>query len=235
MNDPNPRIAVLAGATGLVGGRCFEALLHSPDYARVIVLTRRLPFNYVSIARPHAEVDPRRVDFDHLSATDLAGANDVFCALGTTIKKAGSQVAFRKVDHEYVVNLARAAVEAGAKRFMLVSSVGADPHSGNFYLRVKGETEQAISALPFESVHIFRPGLLLGHRAEKRTGEGLAQLVMSKVNFLLAGGLRKYRAITAETVAKAMVRVAGTNTTGVHTYHFDEIKLFGESTMCPTA
>jgi uncharacterized protein YbjT (DUF2867 family) len=239
MNDLRTRIAVLAGATGLVGGCCLQALLHSPDYTRIIVLTRRPGFNFISAGRTYAQVERRLVDFDHLSAADLAAgggaaqgpilAHDVFCALGTTIKKAGSQAAFRKVDFGYIVNLARAAAEAGAKRFMLVSSVGADPHSRNFYLRVKGETEQAVSALPFEAVHIFRPGLLLGHRSEKRAGERIAQGVMPKLNFVLAGGLRKYRAVPAETVANAMVRVAAGQSTGVQVYEYAQIIRFGEN------
>lgn len=224
MHDARPRTAVLAGATGLVGGRCFKVLLHSPDYARIIVLTRRLPFNFVSIARPHAEVDPRLVDFDRLSAADLTGADDVFCALGTTIKKAGSQAAFRTVDHDYVVKLARVAAEAGAKQFILVSSVGADPHSRNFYLRVKGETEQAVSALPFEAVHIFRPGLLLGPRAEKRTGERFAQIVMPALNPFLVGKLAKYRGIAAKTVAQAMVSAASSDQPGANVWEYAGIE-----------
>lgn len=229
MNDLRARTAVLAGATGLVGGRCLQSLLHSPAYARVIVLTRRPGFNWLSAGPAYAEVDPRVVDFDRLSPTDLAGADQVFCALGTTIKKAGSQAAFRKVDFECIASLARAAAEAGAKRFVLVSSVGADPNSRNFYLRTKGETEQAVSALPFEAVHIFRPGLLLGHRAEKRTGERLAQIVMPAINFLLAGELRKYRAIPAETVARAMVQVIRVGNTGTRIYEYTEIRAFGSS------
>ncbi len=235
MNRSQARTAVLAGATGLIGGHCFHLMLQSPDYARLIVLTRRQPFNYVGIGRPHALLETPIVDFDRLSSADLAGADDVFCALGTTIKKAGSQAAFRKVDFDYIVNLARAAAEAGAKRFMLVSSVGADPHSPNFYLRVKGETEQAVSALPFEAVHIFRPGLLLGQRAERRTGERIAQIVMPVLNSMLIGALLKYRAVPAGTVANAMIRIAGTHSSGVHLHDYSQIKLFGESYLCPTA
>lgn len=223
MHDARARTAVLAGATGLVGSHCFQALLHSPDYARIIVLTRRAGFNHVSIGRPRAQVDSRTVDFDHLSAAGLAGTDDVFCALGTTIKKAGSQEAFRKVDHDYIVKLARAAADAGAKRFLLVSSVGADPTSRNFYLRVKGETEQAVSALPFTALHIFRPGLLLGPRAEKRTGERIAQALMPAISPFLLGGLRKYRGIAADTVARAMVRAAASPEAGVRVYEYDQI------------
>ncbi len=209
---------MIAGATGLVGGHCLRALLDDPDYSRIVVLTRR------AVTLPQSpKIEVRVVDFERLSTADVAGAGDVFCALGTTIKKAGSQAAFRKVDFDAVVNLARAAVQAGAKRFVLVSSVGADPKSKNFYLRVKGETEQAVAALPFEVVHIMRPSLLLGHRNEKRAGEGVAQAVMPVMSWAFVGGLRKYRAIPAETVAKAMIGVAESAARGVHIHQHDQI------------
>ncbi len=222
------RTAVIAGYTGLVGGRVFGCM-HSAGYRKVVLLRRRTttahPFSYVAPVRPNPPiVELRAVDFDRLTPADLAGADDVFCALGTTIKKAGSQDAFRKVDFDAIVNVARAAVEAGAKRLVLVSSVGADPNSKNFYLRVKGETEQAVAALPFDAVHIMRPGLLLGHRNESRPGERVAQAVVPMLNWLLAGSLRKYRAIAAETVARAMVAAAQSPATGVNTYQYDEIE-----------
>lgn len=169
------RTALLAGVTGLVGGYCLKSL--RDNYEKVIVLTRRaIQLGGVG------NVELRIVDFDRLSAADVSGADDVFCALGTTIKKAGSQPAFRKVDFDAIVNLAKASVEAGAKKFILVSSIGADPKSSNFYLRVKGETEQAVGALPFEAVHMMRPSVLLGKREEKRSGEGVAQTIMSILN-----------------------------------------------------
>jgi uncharacterized protein YbjT (DUF2867 family) len=177
-----------------------------------------------------ADVELRVVDFDRLTVADIAGADDIFCALGTTIKKAGSQAAFRNVDYDAIVNLARAGVEAGAKKFVLVSSIGADPSSGNFYLRVKGETEQAVSGLPFEAVHIMRPSLLLGRRDELRTGEGFAQAIMPMLSWALVGRMRKYRAIPADTIARAMVQVAGLPVTGVHVYDYDEIRKYSEGT-----
>ena len=213
------KTAVIAGATGLVGGHCLQTLIDDPDYSRIVVLTRRAVVLPLS-----SKVEQRIVDFERLSAADVAGVDDVFCALGTTIKKAGSQAAFSKVDFEAVVDLARATVEAGAKRFVLVSSVGADPNSKNFYLRVKGETEQGVAALPFVAVHIMRPSLLLGHRNESRAGERVAQAVMPMMNWALVGGLRKYRAIPAETVARAMVGGAQSNATGVQIYQHDEIE-----------
>ncbi len=193
----------------------------SPNAKREVAFVATLPLH-------PAQVESRVVDFQNLSPANVAGADDVFCALGTTIKKAGSQAAFRKVDYDAIVNLARASVEAGAKRFVLVSSIGADPKSGNFYLRVKGETEQAVALLPFEAVHIMRPSLLLGERRESRTGERLAQKIMPMLNHVLLGPLRQYRAIPAETVARAMVHVAGLPVTGVHIYDHDQIVKYRE-------
>lgn len=232
------RTALIAGWTGLVGQQCFRALRESERYRRIVLLQRRPPATGKTEYRmmgcslpPHpAELESRVVDFEHLSAADIAGADDIFCALGTTIKKAGSQAAFRKVDYDAIVNVARAGVEAGAKRFVLVSSIGADPKSGNFYLRVKGETEQTVAALPFEAVHIMRPSLLLGERQESRAGEGIARRTMPLLNGLLFGPLRKFRAIPAQTVAGAMVGVAGLTVTGVHIYEYDEIRKHGGAT-----
>lgn len=220
------RTALLAGATGLVGGHLLETLRNENAYQRIIVLTRRP----IKLANPR-NIDVRFVNFDHLSPADVAGGDDVFCALGTTIKKAGSQPAFRKVDFEAIVNLARATLEAGAKRFTVVSSVGADPKSSNFYLRVKGETEQAIAALGFEAIHLMRPSLLLGTRDESRTGEAFARTIMPTLNWALVGSLSKYRAIPALTVAQAMVHAAQSNITGNHVHEFREIVALAQRSL----
>jgi len=126
------------------------------------------------------------------------------CCLGTTIKKAGSQDAFRKVDYSYALNAARLAKEAGAKACILMSAIGASPKSSVFYSRVKGELEEAIRALGFSYLSIYQPSLLLGQRQEHRTAEGLGMAVMPVANRALVGPLRKYRAIEAETIAAAM-------------------------------
>lgn len=220
------KTALIAGASGLVGGHCLNVLREGPDYGRIIVLTRRelpaekLKYEY---ADPKIAVEQRIVDFSKISVSDVSGADDVFCALGTTIKKAGSKAEFRKVDFDAIVNLAKASVEAGAKQFVFVSSVGADPKSSNFYLRVKGETEQAVTACAFEAVHIMRPSLLLGQRQESRTGEGLGQALMPKLNWVMAGPLRKYRAIPSQTVARAMVGAARSQTKDLNVNEYDQI------------
>ena len=163
------------------------------------------------------------VDFEKLEEIDPFPTADIFCALGTTIRRAGSQHAFLKVDFEYARNVAVRASAAGAKQFVLVSSVGADPKSGNFYLRVKAELEKAIGALPFESVHFFRPSFLIGKRTEKRLAESVAAAILPPLQFALAGKLRKYRPIQAETLAAAMLAAAREAKPGRHIYHYDDI------------
>ena len=213
---PAPRTALLAGASGLVGGHCLRLLLAEPTYGRVIALGRR------ALPLQHPKLEQKLVDFAHI-ADLVPRVDDVYCCLGTTIKKAGSQAAFRRVDHDYVVALAQAAKQAGARRFLLVSSLGANSRSRIFYSRVKGEAERDVSAVPFKAVHIFRPSLLLGERAESRPLERLGSVAFGALAPLLAGPLRPYRAIPAETVARAMVRAALGEATGVRIHYYDEM------------
>ena len=209
-----PRIALLAGASGLVGGHCLRLLLAEPTYGRVIALGRR------ALPLQHPKLEQKLVDFAHI-ADLVPRADDVYCCLGTTIKKAGSQAAFRRVDHDYVVALAQAAKQAGARRFLLVSALGANPRSRIFYSRVKGEVERDVSAVPFTAVHIFRPSLLLGERGASRPFERLAFPLFKALTPLLVGPMRPYRAIAAETVARAMIRAALSDATGVSVHTYD--------------
>ncbi len=216
--NPNGRTAILLGASGLVGGYCLRALLADESYARIVLLNRRaLPL----AADPH--LAQKTISFDSLSPADFAGAHDVFCALGTTIRKAGSQEAFRRVDVEYPLAAARLARQAGARQFVLVSSVGADAKAKNFYLRTKGELEQEIGKLGYDAFHIFRPSLLLGRRQEFRMGERVVQAIAPLLNGVMFGGLRRYRAIPAATVGRAMVAAAAQKQTGTVVYAYDAI------------
>src|SRR6267143_5589338 len=157
------RTALLAGATGLVGSHVLELLLADAHWSRVVTVGRR------TTSRQHDKLEQRVLDLGELeTVSDLPHIDDVFCCLGTTIKQAGSQPAFRRVDHAFVVGVAHAGLHAGAKQFLLVSAIGADPASRVFYSRVKGETESAIRRVGFHSVQIFRPSLLLGERPEFR-------------------------------------------------------------------
>lgn len=195
-----PGIAAVAGATGLIGTHLIQLLLADPAYERVIAFTRR-PLDGVSSPK----LQTMETNFETAEET-LKGIriDDAFCALGTTIRKAGSQEAFRKVDHDYILAFARAAKAAGAKRFLLVSAMGASASSSIFYSRVKGEAERDIRALGFESLHIFRPGLLIGEREEKRSGEEIGAALTPFLNPLMIGPLRDYRSIRGEVVAGAM-------------------------------
>ena len=211
------RTAVVAGATGLVGGRCLELLLQDSEYDSVLALVRH------PLALRHPKLQQHVTDFERLDELELPGNADIFCALGTTIRKAGSRPAFRKVDFEYPKKLAFRGAAFQARQFLLVSSVGADPAAGNFYLSVKGETEQAVSALPFQAVHIFRPSILAGARSESRPGEKIGIALARAIEFAMVGGLRKYRAMPVNVLAAAMIAAARHAQAGKHVYHYDGI------------
>ena len=212
------RTALLVGATGLVGGHCLRVLLADPEWVGVTTFTRR------RIALSNPKLVARMVDFDRLG--QLSGfprVSDVFCCLGTTIASAGSQSEFYKVDFTYVTEAARLAAVSGARQILLVSSVGADPSSHIFYSRVKGEVEEAVKRLPYDGIHIFRPSLLAGVRAERRAGERLGIGLASALSFALVGPLRRYRPVPAADVARAMVAVARQDIRGSVVYESERI------------
>jgi uncharacterized protein YbjT (DUF2867 family) len=193
--------AVLVGASGLVGDRCLARLLDHPAYDRVTVLSRR------PLALSHAKLSVELVDFDGLQSLGER-CDELFCCLGTTFKKAGSQQAFRRVDHDYPLALAKLGKAAGAQQFLLVSALGADAQSSVFYSRVKGETERDIAAIGLPKVIFMRPSILLGERHERRPGERAGIFVGKLIAPLLLGPLRKYRPIHADDVAAAMLYAA---------------------------
>lgn len=213
------RTALILGGSGLVGRSCLEALLAEPAYTSVIAVGRR------ALPQSHPKLVQRVIELDALASLTLPQVqlDDVFCALGTTIRTAGSQAAFRRVDLEFPLAAARQSLKFGARQFVLVSSVGADPKSKNFYLRTKGEVEQALTALPFQAVHIFRPSLLLGKRGESRRGESFAIVAAKVFQFLCVGPLRKYHPVSAMTVGQAMVAAARSNGNGRFVYEYDRI------------
>ncbi len=216
------RNALIAGASGLVGGHCLELLLKNERYSQVISIGRR------EVPVIHPRLEQKIIDFDKLHAyySEL-DVDDVFCCLGTTIKRAGSKEAFYKVDHTYVVELARVTANKGASQFIVISSLGADAESMFFYNKVKGEMERDIQQPGFEAVHILRPSLLLGNREEERTGEKLASKILKPLSSLMIGPLKEYKPIEAETVAHAMVNVAAQQGKGVHIYSSGEIAELG--------
>jgi uncharacterized protein YbjT (DUF2867 family) len=209
------RTAVLLGASGLVGGHLLRLLATDPEYGAIRAFTRR-PLNLTGTS-----VQSLLVDFDDPETyrRHLVGVDDVFCCLGTTIKIAGSQAAFRKVDFEAPVAVAREAVAAGAGQYLIVTAVGADSKSRVFYNRVKGEAEDVLRALAFpRGLKIFHPSFLIGERAQPRLGERAVTLVMRATRPLFAGGLARYRAIDALDVARALHVAATRDVGGVHVY-----------------
>ena len=204
------KTALLAGATGLVGSALLPLLLASERYAKVIVVGRR------PVPTQHPKLVQVIMDLDELERERLRLiADDVYCCLGTTIRQAGSQEAFYKVDFLYVVRLAALTAANFAAQFLVVSSLGADVDSRFYYSRVKGEMEEAVGQTPFRAIHIFRPSLLLGERAAPRLGERFGEAVLAVVRPLLRGGWRKYRPVAAATVARAMLRAAEDDGGGV--------------------
>ncbi len=195
--------AWVAGATGLVGRVLVSELLAREGAGNVTALVR------LAEGRKAPRFEEQVVAFDRIEL-ELRGrtATHVFCCLGTTIAKAGSQAAFRVVDHDYPLALGRAALAAGAKKFLVVTALGADPGSSIFYNRVKGEVERALEALGLPELHVFRPSLLVGNRSERRTGERIAVAMSKPLGALMLGPLKKYRPIEATTVARAMANVA---------------------------
>ena len=217
MNDfspAKPRRALVAGASGLIGGFLLAELLERPEFGQIYSLVRR----------PSGHSSPKLVeleaDFGQLDQLALPELDDAFVALGTTIKNAGSQEAFRRVDFDAIVATARRARAAGAERLIVVSSIGADPASSNFYLKVKGETEAALGNLGFAELHLLRPSMLYGPRKENRPAEKVGIALTRAFAPLLFGPLAQYKPIHAQTVARAMVGCALASHPGrhVHTY-----------------
>ena len=205
-------ISLVVGGTGLVGSHVLNQLALVEE-CPVAILRRRpndLPDNVKAI----------EVDFDELlTSGDLPQCDHLYLCLGTTIKTAGSQTAFRNVDFNYCLGIAQMAAKSGASVISLVSSVGADANSKNFYLRTKGQLEEAIKLLNFSSINIYRPGLLIGDRQEKRSAEKVGQLLSKVIDPFLIRGLSRYRSIEAILLAKTMID-NGNKGKGVNYFHF---------------
>jgi uncharacterized protein YbjT (DUF2867 family) len=213
------KTAWIAGASGLVGSQLLELLLEDPEFGAVVSFGRR----QLELANP--KLEQRVVDFSALNAANLAAPEVAFCALGTTIGKAGSQQAFRAVDHDAVLEFAKTALASGARCFALVSAFGANPRSRVFYNRVKGETEADLSALGFASLVIAQPALLLGDRTESRPTER-ALIVASR---FLGGLLKPFaaRPIEAQVVARALLTIAHDPPLGATSYPSNELQRLG--------
>lgn len=218
------KTALIAGATGLVGGHLLDLLLEDENYKTVKVLSRR------TLGGDDGKLKEIIIeDFDIMeSYTKELKADDYFCCLGTTMKKAGSKEAFKKVDFQYPTTLAAIARENNANSFHLISAMGADSSSMIFYNKVKGETEDAIQAMKLEKAYIYRPSFIAGERAEKRAAEKAALWVADKLDFLFSGPLKKYAAVHAKTIANAMLETAKNGKEKFKIIPSDEIEKIGK-------
>ncbi|TRX73123.1 oxidoreductase [Pseudomonas mangiferae] len=208
-----PQHILLAGATGLTGEHLLDRLLDEPTVTRVLAPTRRPLAEHPHLENPVGELAAL--------LPQLAGPVDTaFCCLGTTLKQAGSEAAFRAVDHDLVLAFARRARELGARHLLVISAVGADPKASVFYSRVKGELEEALRAQNWPQLTLARPSLLLGPRDEPRLGERLA----APFSKLLPG---KYQGIEVAVLARALWRLALEESTGTRVVESDELRKLG--------
>jgi uncharacterized protein YbjT (DUF2867 family) len=199
------KTALLLGASGLVGSHLLRQLLESPHYGEVVAFVRR-PLNI-----QHPKLRQEILDFDNPDISKIKG-DDLFCALGTTLAKAGSKEAQYRIDCTYPYEIGKIARQNGVRQYLLVSSVGADAKTSNFYLKTKGELEEKIRELDFEHFVSARPSFLLGEREEFRLGEKIA-LVLMKVFAVFIP--RRYRGIEAEKVARALIAKANEGGVGM--------------------
>jgi len=203
------KTAIIIGATGLTGKALLYQLLEDKQFNAIILFLRK------ELNISHPKLVQHCIDFNALDAyKDLIKGDVIFCCLGTTIKTAGSQEAFKKVDYTYPTEFAKIAKQNDVSTFCLQSSLGADSKSNNFYLKVKGETEDFIRQLNYVSFSIFRPSMLLGNRTEFRLGETIGKIVMQGLSFMFIGKLKRYKAIHVNQVASAMIKHSTANKTG---------------------
>jgi uncharacterized protein YbjT (DUF2867 family) len=211
--------AVIAGASGLIGSELLQLLLRGKEYDEVLALVRSaLPVS-------HKKLIQLVVNFDQLEQHQASiNGHAVFCCLGSTRSKTPDLSVYRKIDHDYPLQLAQIAKQNKIPHYHLVSAIGADSTSGNFYTKLKGQTEDDIQQLGIPSLHIYQPSLLTGKRKEFRLAEKLATVVMKVLNPLLLGSLQKYRSIPAGTVAKAMYCQSLNKEEGIFSHPSNHIK-----------
>lgn len=212
--------AVVLGASGLTGQLVVQELLNNKDFKTVRVLVRN-PINIM-----HPKLQECIVDFNDKKdfALKMGEGDVIFSCIGTTQKQVnGDKILYEKIDHDIPVNAAEIGIGHHFKKFLVISAVGANEKSSNFYLSLKGKTESSLKEFPFESISIFQPSLLNGRRKERRFKEKLAETIMDLISFLFVGPFQKYHAIGANTVAKAMVYESKQNKTGIQYYTYEQM------------
>lgn len=201
---------LIAGASGLVGGELLKILLNDSHFTKIVSIARR------SLQIENPKLIEIQTPLEKVEAFILPASDIAFCCLGTTIKKAGSQENFKKVDHDYVLNFARAAKKAGVEKFIIVTAMGADANSAVFYNRVKGQVENDLKKMGFASLVILQPSLLLGDRSERRPLEKFFIQSAPVINKILIGPLAQYQAVPASKVAASMSHAALNPTSVIH-------------------
>ena len=217
--DPMKEKAILLGASGLIGSHLLKLLLDSPAYGAVTVYVRKaLPIN-------HPKLKQIITDFEKLDEiTDSINGTIVFCCLGSTKKKTPNLKDYRKVDYDIPLYFAGQALKNGARQYHLVTAMGANAKSGNFYSKMKGEIETAIKALPYETTQIYQPSFLKGDRKENRPMEKIMLPIMRLVDLALIGPLKKYQSIESADVAQAMFNESIKNKRGIFVHNSEQIK-----------
>ena len=226
------KTAILLGASGLVGNEVLKLLLadvrdsNSPNqyFEKIKIFVRK------ALPVEHPRLEQHVVNFDAIeNYRDLIKGDIIFCCLGTTIKKAGSKDAFIKVDYTFPLEFAKIAKQNGVNKYLLISSIGADRNASNFYLKVKGDIELALEKLKFESLIILRPSMLLGERKEFRFGEAAGKIFIQLFSLGFIGKLKKYKAIEARIVAKAMIELSKSEFKGVNVFESDKLQQIGKN------
>lgn len=217
------KTALVFGATGQTGALLTDELLKNPLYNEVRIFVRK----------PAGKTHPKLRELvnplsDPQYLKNEIKGDDLFCCIGTTIKKAGTKENFRQVDYELPVSVARIAKQNGVSSMVTVSALGADAESNNFYLRTKGEMEHAVAGFGIENTVFVRPSLLLGKRGEHRTGELIGKWVMKLLNPLFIGRLKRYKAIHSAVVARAMIKAANDGKTGTRFIENEELLILGK-------
>jgi uncharacterized protein YbjT (DUF2867 family) len=211
--------AVLAGASGLIGSALLDILLKNAEYDEVIIFVRK------ELNIDNKKLVQVKTDFHNLNQYSvLINGHAIFCCLGSTRKKTPDLKEYRKIDHDYPLQLAQIGFINGIKQFHLVSALGANASSSNFYIKMKGETEADIKNLCLPALHIYQPSLLIGKRQEMRFSERFFTIIMRVIDPLLLGGLKKYKSIPAKTVAMAMFKQSLINEEGIFIHPSDKIK-----------